>query len=41
MADWLRIRLAALQLCMTQRNGGEHDNGGDAPASLAQDGPSQ
>jgi hypothetical protein len=41
MANWLRTRLAALQLGMTQRNGDENDNGGDAAASQAQDRPSR
>jgi hypothetical protein len=41
MAHGLRIRLAALQLRMTERSGDENDDGGDAAGSQAQDGPSQ
>jgi len=37
----LRIRLAALQPCMTQRNGDANDNGGDAAANQVQHGSSQ
>ena len=41
MANWLGIRLAALQLCMTQRSGDEKDNRDVARASQVQNGPSQ